>query len=285
MRKLRASTRQIASGDFSTRCSLKGDREFVELGEDFNRMADELAAFYERLERMVYDKSRELVRAERLASVGYLAAGVAHEINNPLNIMSGHAELSAKQLRRSPDEQNVAAAVQALTIIREEAFRCKEITGKLLSLVKGGTSHRETVSLSHCASDVALMLRGLKNCQGRRIEVAIDPTEKLEITANATEMKQVILNLCVNALEAVRPGTGVRAVLHRKARRWRAGHWPGAFYHVCDRDGSRRGHSREQQGYRPWQRIRRPPADGGRSERRKQFTRNGTCDEFVRTFV
>lgn len=220
MRTLRASTRRIASGDFSGRCSLKGDREFIELGEDFNRMADELAAFYERLERMVYDKSRELVRAERLASVGYLAAGVAHEINNPLNIMSGHAELSAKQLRRSPDEQNVASAIQALSIIREEAFRCKEITAKLLSLVKGGITERETVSLTRCASDVALMLRGLKNFQARKIDVAIDPREPLEVTANATEMKQIILNLAVNALEAVRPGDGQVTIEGRRDGAW-----------------------------------------------------------------
>jgi signal transduction histidine kinase len=222
LRKLAASSRKLAGGDFAARCDVSnGDREFAELGADFNRMADELTAFYQQLERMVADKSRELVRAERLASVGYLAAGVAHEINNPLNIMSGHAELSIKQLRRSSDEQTVASAVQALGIIREEAFRCKDITGKLLSLVKGGThGARETVSLTRAASDVALMVRALKNFQGRRIDVRIDPTELLEVVGNPTEMKQVLLNLTVNALEAVKCGVGEVAIDGRRDGAW-----------------------------------------------------------------
>ena len=60
-------------------------------------MAAELESFYKKLEEKVVAKSKELVRSERLASVGFLAAGVAHEINNPLSIISGYAELSIKR--------------------------------------------------------------------------------------------------------------------------------------------------------------------------------------------
>jgi two-component system NtrC family sensor kinase len=208
LNRLRLWSRRIAGGDFSESLQPTGDREIVELGQDFNQMASELRAFYRQLEEMVAAKSRELVRSERLASVGYLAAGVAHEINNPLGIMSGYAELSLKRLRRLPEQELVSEVLNWQGVIREEAFRCKQITGKLLSLAKGGSEGREAVSLTRVASDVAIMVRGLRSFRGRSLHVAIDPSDPLEVHANVTELKQVMLNLTVNALEAVSPGTG-----------------------------------------------------------------------------
>ena len=218
--RLRRWSRRIAGGDFSHPYQPVGDREFIELGHDFNHMAVELHAFYRRLEEMVAVKSKELVRTERLASVGFLAAGVAHEINNPLNIMSGYAEHSIKRLRRSLEPDVVAEVITSLGVIREESFRCKEITRKLLSLAKNGGDSREIVSMMRAASEVALMVRGLKQFRGRRLDVAIDPVEPLFVEANAVEMKQVLLNLIVNALEAVRPGSGEVCVEGRRDGTW-----------------------------------------------------------------
>ena len=220
MDRLRRWSRQIAGGDFSCPYQAIGDREFLELGRDFNKMAAELHAFYRKLEEMVAAKSKELVRSERLASVGYLAAGVAHEINNPLNIMSGYAELSVKRLRRSVEPDVVAEVLTSLGVIREEAFRCKEITRKLLSLAKKGNEERERVSMMRLASEVALMVRGLTQFRGRRLDVAIDPSEPLLVEANEVEMKQVLLNLLVNALEAVRIDCGEVTVEGRRTGTW-----------------------------------------------------------------
>ena len=100
--RLNMGVRKIARGRFSERVEVNGNDEIASLAADFNRMAGELDSFYRELERKVAETSRDLVRSERLASVGYLAAGVAHEINNPLGIISGYAEMSLEQLKASP---------------------------------------------------------------------------------------------------------------------------------------------------------------------------------------
>src|SRR6185369_10914403 len=94
LRRFSSGVRSIAGGNFRRRLVIAGDDEFAGLAQDFNRMAAELDGLYRELEDKVATKSKELVRSERLASVGFLAAGVAHEINNPLGIISGYAELS-----------------------------------------------------------------------------------------------------------------------------------------------------------------------------------------------
>ena len=98
LQKLRAGVKDVAAKQFAARVEPSGSGEFVELASEFNTMAARLEELYRTLEEKVAQKSKELVRSERLASVGFLAAGVAHEINNPLSIISGYAELSLKSL-------------------------------------------------------------------------------------------------------------------------------------------------------------------------------------------
>jgi signal transduction histidine kinase len=179
--------------------------------------------FYHRLEQEVRTKSRELVRSERLASVGFLAAGVAHEINNPLNIISGYAELTMKRLESIGaviDDEAAGQTRNNLRIIREEAFRCKDITEKLLSLSRNGSDSWEELDLATVARDVAAMTRGLKNYRDRRLTVKLDPAQPLQVRANLTEMKQVLLNLTINALEAVAPGEGEVCIEGRRNNEW-----------------------------------------------------------------
>lgn len=228
LRRLGEGVRDLAAGRLDRRLAVEGDREFRRLAEDFNDMAGELDGLYRQLEQRVADKSRELVQSERLASVGFLAAGVAHEINNPLAIVTGHAELALRQLDRSHGPEQVtlaiAEATEALRVIRDEAFRCKEITHKLLELSRPGSDRRAPVDLVLVATDVAIMVRRLQKYADRRVTLRFDAAERVRVLANATEMRQVVLNLTVNALEAVPAGGEV--VIAGSTRQARAGQGP-----------------------------------------------------------
>jgi signal transduction histidine kinase len=209
LRRLSGAVRRVARGQFGVRILEGGmpsgaDNEFAGLAADFNRMAQELDEFYRELEQKVAAKSKELVQSERLASVGFLAAGVAHEINNPLGIISGYAEyaLAEAQSGRPESQKEIDAT---LRVIRDEAFRCKDITGKLLSLARPGDTKRQRVDLEKTAEQVVSMLGALRDFKERTITVRADVSplgEALVVDAVEGEMKQVLMNLIINALEA-----------------------------------------------------------------------------------
>jgi signal transduction histidine kinase len=218
LERMRQGVQRLAAAQFNGKLEETGETEFVELAREFNRMAAELESFYRTLEEKVVTKSRELVRSERLASVGFLAAGVSHEINNPLNIISGYAELSLRRLASRTDAAAVDDTVQVLQVIRDEAFRCKEITNKLLSLAKGDSGNRSRLALDSVAREVAVLAGGLRDYNDRRLELKLDGP--LDVVANATEMKQVLLNLTVNALQSVKPGEGKVLIEGKRRDGW-----------------------------------------------------------------
>src|SRR5205085_1898008 len=145
---------RVARGDFSHRIEVHTGDEMEELAAAFNDMTQRLQDLYSDLARQVNERSRQLVRSERLASVGFLAAGVAHEINNPLASIAFCSEaLEARlagllgDLRAAGrgDEQEVFA--KYLKMIQEEAFRCKNITEKLLAFSRTSERKREETDL------------------------------------------------------------------------------------------------------------------------------------------
>jgi len=226
IRRIRAGVREIASGRLDRRLTATGDDELADLAGEVNRMAAELHGLYRDLERKVEEASRELVRSERLASVGYLAAGVAHEINNPLGIIAGHAELALRRLdaaasgdaaseergaagdRPTPSTDARDEVRQTLQVVCDEAFRCKRIIEKLLSLARGGEPARAPVSMRAVAEEVAGLVRVMPRYREKTLSLDFPPDEPLTVRADAVQMKQVMLNLTLNALAAVEPGSG-----------------------------------------------------------------------------
>ena len=197
-----------AEANFTRRIAPASEAEFAQLADRFNQMAERLDTMVQTLEDDVNTKSRALVRSERLAGVGYLAAGLAHEINNPLGIIGGYAEAALAK----PDDTE--RATKALRVVADEAFRCKEITGKLLSLARPTDAEPTDVDLAHVLAHAADLMRGLDSFADHTVDT--DLTDNLIVTGHASELTQVAINLLANALEAAPSGGRVAIYAERR---------------------------------------------------------------------
>jgi signal transduction histidine kinase len=216
VRLLQRGVRRVAFGQFDYRIELKTGDEMQALAEAFNDMTTRLSATYADLERQVQERSRQLVRSERLAGVGFLAAGVAHEINNPLASIAFCSEALENRLRPLLDARDSADARVAgnyLRMIQEEAFRCKRITEKLLDFSRCNDIQRQRTDLVDLVHGVVEMLRHMGKYRGKQI--VFNPREAVFAHVDAQEIKQVVLNLVVNALDSLDPGGTLRIDLRQ----------------------------------------------------------------------
>lgn len=211
VRLLHRGVRRVARGAFDGKITLRTGDEMQNLAEAFNDMTERLRVMYEDLERQVQERSSQLVRSERLAGVGFLAAGVAHEINNPLASIAFCSEALERRIEPFLDgsDQGDAKVVRDyLRMVQEEAFRCKRITEKLLDFSRCGEIRREPTDLTELVNDVIEMVRHMGKYRGKSI--VFDPRESVYAYADAQEIKQVALNLVVNALDGMDPGGTLR---------------------------------------------------------------------------
>jgi PAS domain S-box-containing protein len=154
-----------------------------------------------------------LRRAERLASIGTLAAGIAHEINNPLHGIVLSAEVAVRA-RRRPDGEQILD--QVLPGIQSEALRCGRIVKSVLQFARQEVSQRWPCDLGQIARRSRDLVRKL--AAERRVTVLIQqPCELPEVVVNPTEMEQVLVNVLSNALQASRPDSVVTVHLEALA--------------------------------------------------------------------
>jgi two-component system, NtrC family, sensor kinase len=181
--RLREGAARLAAGDLDSRVAVDSRDELGALAAQFNAMT---AAIKEHQDR--------LVQSEKLAGIGRLAAGVAHEINNPLGVILGYAKL----LERGADD----AARADLRVIREETLRAKEIVEGLLDLSRPQEPARERVDLRQACDEVAARLREARLLEG--VAVSVDGAG--EAVGHPAKLRQVISNLLRNAVEAAGDG-------------------------------------------------------------------------------
>ncbi len=210
--------RRVAQCDFAYRIHTSSSDEIAELAHAINLGAQSFLAIQKDLKEQVRQRSEEVIRNEQLASVGFLAAGVAHEINNPLAAIAWSAEALEARLHRilhpvvqSTDDASTLAGTDIETLrtylrrIQDEAFRCKGITERLLDFSRLGTVQRKQLTdMNGVVEDVVEMVRHLGPYRSQRVECELSD-QPANAWACPQEMKQVVLNLVTNALESLEP--------------------------------------------------------------------------------
>ena len=191
--------RRVGEGDFGGPVELKQRDELGKLGSAINQMCMQLESQREKINEATSARLRtegQLRHADRLSTLGRLAAGVAHELGTPLNVVSGRAELIAGG-DLSPEETKRSA-----TAIKHESDRITKIIRSLMDFSRRGTSRRHPTSINGVIEQTVLLMRPL--AEKRRIQLTWTPMEH-DVTAeiDAGQIQQVFTNLIVNALGAI----------------------------------------------------------------------------------
>lgn len=217
IRELYEGSSRVAQGDFDFRLRLDQQDEMGDLAEAFNKMTNRFQEIKNDLDRQVRERVKQLVRSERLAGIGFLAAGVAHEINTPLTGISMVAEsLIARKdelLAHVPEEER-DDLLEDLEIVLNESRQCRAITKKLLEFARGEGETRSLVNVTQVVEEVINLVSHLGKY--RSYKLVFDHKAPCRIEANRSELKQVILNLVANGMEAMDEGGTLTVELYEQ---------------------------------------------------------------------
>ncbi|OFZ87338.1 MAG: hypothetical protein A2V78_05405 [Betaproteobacteria bacterium RBG_16_64_18] len=210
LRDLETGASRLASGNLEQPIPVRSDDEFGQLSASFNTMTaalknsrQELREWGNTLEQKVEKRTKELraaqaeaVRGEKLASVGLLAAGIAHELNNPLTgILTFSHLIRQKMPDGSPDAED-------LDLVIRETKRCAAIIRRLLDFAREKTPEKKFADLNQIIEDTARIVE--RPAHLRDIEITMDLDSNLPpVWIDADLIKQVVMNMLVNAQHAI----------------------------------------------------------------------------------
>jgi len=191
--RLVTAARDVAGGNLNATVDIRTNDELAGLADTFNAMATSLR---ERDERLKEFARRKIMESERLAVVGQLAAGVAHELNNPLQGIVTYAHLL---LERTPTEDPSREGLQKIVT---QADRCREIIRSLLDFSRPRKPQMRPTDLNAILRECLALVE--RQALFHNIEIATEFSPDLPTaTVDPAQMQQVFMNLIINAAEAV----------------------------------------------------------------------------------
>ncbi|MDH7511490.1 MAG: cache domain-containing protein [Clostridiales bacterium] len=213
LQRMVLATRKIAQGDLNHKVGIDVKDEIGKLAQSFNQMTENLKAANENLvqwgktlERRVEERTKELremqdylIQSEKLASLGKMAAGVAHEINNPLTSILINTHLMLEKLDKKED------FYENLSLIAEETSRCTQIVKGLLEFARQSPPQKAFTDINSLIERTTQLLENQASFQNIRIVKDLDrslPPLKLD----RSKIQQVFWNLMLNACEAMPRG-------------------------------------------------------------------------------
>lgn len=220
IKQLTRGTKQVAQGHLDYRIGVSSTDEIGELASSFNEMTerlyaanDELTTWAKTMERRVDEKTAELrraneemIRVERMASVGKLAAIVAHEINNPLAGILTYAKLLLKKLNSSSEISNERFKHE-LEMVAGESARCGEIVKNLLQFSRQSAPNLQPRDINEVVRQSIRLVQHKMDLMN--LEVHLDLERNLPpVVCDEQQVKQALVALLINACEAMRPNEG-----------------------------------------------------------------------------
>jgi two-component system, NtrC family, sensor kinase len=216
VRALRDGTNRLGSGELGVQIAVKSGDELGALGASFNVMSkqildarEEITAWTHTLEDRVRDKTAELqtaheqmLQAEKLTSLGKLAAVVAHEINNPLSGILTYAKLLRRWVDRGETEDRAQEMRESLSLIESESKRCGDIVRNLLTFARVAPLNIAPVDMNAVIRQTVKLVE--HKMKLGNIAPLLELAEALPpVRGDAAQLEQLILALVINAIEAM----------------------------------------------------------------------------------
>ena len=208
LRRMVAAAEALGRDESGLQLPVPADQELAELAVAFNQMScrlkgrrDENVRLIDSLERRVEEKTREVLRADRLATLGGIAAGFAHELGNALNVIRGYTAVALRELSgEHPNRPDLEA-------VKRETQRAAALLERFLVFARSRPTNVHPQALEPVVRE-AVEVVGPAAAEAR-VEASVEVEPGLPtVNLDAELLRQAFLNLCVNAVQAMQPGGG-----------------------------------------------------------------------------